>query len=107
MADLALKESSTNCVVEFLRKSSTMDLSKSERYLLEANFLAELKSGLKSKVENARHEFISILVVFIRLFGSMFPAYNDLSALFDDSDIEKDFYENIKHIQVWSKLKKS
>lgn len=101
-ADLALKESSTHCVVEFLRKTSTLELSKSDKHLLEANFLAELKSGLKSKVENARHEFISILVVFIRCFGQVFTAYSDLAVLFDDADIEKDFYENIKHIQVFS-----
>lgn len=100
MEDLALKESSTNCVVEFVRKSSTLELSKSDKYLLEANFLAELKSGLKSKVENARHECISVLVVFVRCFGQVFTAYGDLATLFDDADVEKDFYENIKHIQV-------
>lgn len=100
MEDLALKESSTNCVVEFLRRACALELTKSDKYLLEANFLAELKSGLKSKIENARHEFISILVVFVRCFGQIFTTYSDLAVLFDDDDVEKDFYENIKHIQV-------
>lgn len=103
LGDLALKESSTHCVIQFLKKSASLELNKSDKYLFEANFLAELKSGLKSKVENARHEFITILVEFIKSFQSIFTTYNDLNLLFDE-DIEKDFYENIKHIQVRKKF---
>lgn len=99
MEDLALKESSTNTVKLFLKKSSSLDLTKSDKHLFEANFLAELKSGLRNKSENARHEFINVLVEFIKTFKDILTAYNDLAVLFD-TDIEKDFYENIKHIQV-------
>ena len=98
--DLALKESATNCIRLFLTKCSKGELSKSEKNFFEANFMAELKMGLRNKSENARHEFISVLVEFITVFKDVFTAYNDLCVLFDRQDVEKDFYENIKHIQV-------
>ena len=84
----------------FLKKSSTFELKKSEKALFESNFVSEIKSGLRNKSESARHEFINVLVEFIRSFKEVFPAYNDLHVLFDNEDAEKDFYENIKHIQV-------
>ena len=96
---MAIKEPSTNCLQLFLKKSVTFELKKSEKSLFESNFVAEIKSGLRNKSEGARHEFINVLVEFIRSFKEIFPVYNDLHVLFDD-DAEKDFYENIKHIQV-------
>ena len=96
---MAIKESSTNCLQLFLKKSASFELKKSEKCLFEANFVSEIKTGLRNKSEAARHEFINVLVEFIRSFKDIFPVYNDLHVLFDD-DAEKDFYENIKHIQV-------
>ncbi len=100
IGDLAIKESSTNCVQLFLKKSSELTLSKSERHLFETNFVAEMKKGLRSKVESARHEFVNVLVAFLKSFKDIFTQFNDLCVLFDESDVEKDFYENIKHIQM-------
>lgn len=96
---MALKESATNCVQLFLRKSSSLDLAKSDLYLFEANFIADLKTGLRNKSEYARHEFIVILVELIKTFKHQLPSLSDMCALFD-ADIEKDYYENIRHIQI-------
>jgi U3 small nucleolar RNA-associated protein 20 len=98
--DIALKESSTNSIQIFVKKSAELELSKSERYLFEANFVSELKNGLKNKNENARHEFINVLIDFIKSFKVIFSSLNELTVLFDSQDIEKDFFENIKHIQL-------
>ncbi len=98
--DLAIKESSTNCLKIFLNKSSGLELSKSDKNFLETSFVAEIKNGLRNKKESARHEFISVLVEYIKSFADTFKFINDLTVLFDKEDIEKDFYENIKHIQM-------
>jgi hypothetical protein len=97
---MALKESAVNSIVEFMRKASTLGMKNSSKALFEANLLSEIKTGLRnSKNENARHEFVSLLLNFIRIFKDIFPKYNDLLKLTDE-DVEKDFYENIKHIQA-------
>jgi hypothetical protein len=97
---MALKESSTNTVKLFLTKSASLELTKPERNLFEANFVSELKNGLRNKSENARHEFVNVLIEFIKSFKSIIRSLNELTVLFDTVDVEKDFYENIKHIQV-------
>ena len=75
-------------------------VSQGNKTLFEANLLSEIKIGLRnSKNESARHEFVNLLLNFIRIFKETFPKYNDLLKLTDE-DVEKDFYENIKHIQV-------
>ncbi len=97
---MALKESAVNSIVEFMRKAATLDMKSANKALLDSNLLSEIKNGLRnSKNENARHEFVSLLLNFIRIFKDIFPKYNDLLKLTDD-DVEKDFFENIKHIQV-------
>lgn len=98
--DLAIKESSTNSIKLFLIKSSNLELTKQDKNLLESNFVSEIKNGLRNKSESARHEFINLLIEFIKSFSSTFTSYSDMTCLFDKEDIEKDFYENIKHIQM-------
>ena len=77
-----------------------MDLSKADKHIFETNFVSELKNGLRNKNENARHEFVSVLVSFIHSFKDTFRSLNELTVLFDTADVEKDFFENIKHIQL-------
>ena len=99
--DLEIRESSTNCMLEFIRKSITLELTSSNKQFFESNFINEIKSGLRNfKSENARHDFISLFLNFVRLFENMFPKYKDLLLLCDKEDVERDFYENITHIQV-------
>lgn len=45
----------------------------------------------------ARNEFLDVLSMMVREFEH--DSFTDLKVLFDD-DPEKDFFENIKHIQV-------
>ena len=98
---MAIRESSTNCINELLRKSITLNLSNSNKQLFETNFVNEIKNGLRNyKSENARHDFISLLLNFIRIFENIFPKFKDLLLLTDSEDVERDFYENITHIQV-------
>jgi U3 small nucleolar RNA-associated protein 20 len=73
--DLAIKESATNCIKAFLVKSASLELLKSDKCLLESNFISEVKNGLRSKSESARHEFVKVFVQFIRSFRHVFVRY--------------------------------
>jgi hypothetical protein len=98
--DMAIKESSTNCIQLFLKKSSSLDLKKIDLNLFESNFINEIKAGFRSKIESVRHEFVKIFVDFIQLFKQYFKNLEQFCILMDFEDIEKDFFENIRHIQV-------
>jgi len=98
--DLAIKESATNSIKVFLIKSAGLDLKNSDKNLLETNFVNEIKSGLRNKNEKSRHELVKVLVQFVNSFSHIFKKYEDMTLLINTEDIEKDFYENIIHIQV-------
>ena len=83
-----------------LNKASKLELKKSDIHFFETNFNNEIKTGFRSKSENVRHEFIKIFVDFINLFKNVFKSLEQFCSLMDKEDIEKDFFENIKHIQV-------
>ena len=97
---MAIKESSTNCVQLFLKKSSSLELKKSDLNLFESGFVNEIKAGFRSKIESVRHEFIKVFVQYIQMFKQYFKNLGQFCVLMDTEDIEKDFFENIKHIQV-------
>ena len=97
---MAIKESSTNALAILLEKAAALELKKVERHLIEHSLASEIKNGLRNKMESARHEMVTILVKFVKLFKEKFAGLKDLSVLMDEEDLEKDFFENIKHIQV-------
>jgi U3 small nucleolar RNA-associated protein 20 len=97
---LAIRECSTNSLKQLISKLKTITLSSHEISWLESKFLYEIRCGLSNKKEIARHEFVTLLVEFINAFKNIFPYLNDLCHLMDTLDVEKDFYENIKHIQM-------
>jgi len=70
-----IQESATNCIKAFLVKSASLELLKSDKCLLESNFISEVKNGLRSKSESARHEFVKVFVQFIRSFRHVFVRY--------------------------------
>ena len=93
-----------------LEKAASFELKKIESTLLEQNLTLEIKNGLRNK-KSARHEMTTILVKLIKFFKEKIAGSKDVAMLMDDEDIEKDFYEKIKHIQVsplarplWDKL---
>lgn len=49
-------------------------------------------------LQNVRHECVVILSALVEEFPTN-PAFANLTHLHDE-DIEKDFFENIRHIQV-------
>ena len=49
-------------------------------------------------VQNVRHEFIGILSALVDTFPES-PMFADLTFI-KDPDLEGDFFENIRHIQV-------
>ena len=92
---MAIKETSTNCIQLFLKKSSSLELKKSDLNLFESNFINEIKAGFRCKLESVRHEFIKIFVDLIQLFKQHFKNLEQFCILMDFEDIEKDFLKTL------------
>ena len=54
--------------------------------------VAAVKKGLRSKLEFARQEYISVLSQLVKAFPTM--------AALSHNEPEADFFENVKHIQL-------
>ncbi|KAL5010991.1 hypothetical protein ScPMuIL_013296 [Solemya velum] len=97
--DMSLRDSSTHCLVTIVTQFGRVNYEQTVfKDVVMQNILVEIKSGLRSKSENARHDFVTVLVALIDTFPNH-PAFADLKPL-RDSDVEVDFFENIKHIQI-------
>lgn len=80
-----------------LHLSLTPD-SEPFQLLILSTIVTAIRHGLRSKMEYARHEFISVLSQLVRSYPSH-PRFVDMVSLCHD-DPEADFYENVKHVQL-------
>ncbi|CAL1294349.1 unnamed protein product [Larinioides sclopetarius] len=97
--DLALRNSSSYLLQQLAKILHSVISSSPEltKLLLLETLLQEVQKGIRSPSEPVRHEFIQIL-------QAVLEAWRDLSALKElvalcDEDKEKDFWENIRHLQ--------
>ncbi|XP_074650347.1 small subunit processome component 20 homolog [Tubulanus polymorphus] len=98
--DISIRASSSFCMTEIIKKLSSMSIESSKRQnFLNNVLLPEIRSGLRIKKEAPRHEFIKILACAVRSFPKH-EVFAELSQLCDAEDIEKDYFENIQHIQM-------
>ncbi|XP_068744813.1 small subunit processome component 20 homolog [Montipora capricornis] len=97
--DLSLRDSAGNCISCIVRHVVQRKAEKDDAFhvLIMKNLLPMCKKGLASKKEVARNEFLTLLSTMVREFNH--DSMSDLKVLLDE-DPEKDFFENIKHIQL-------
>ncbi|XP_076467049.1 small subunit processome component 20 homolog [Babylonia areolata] len=102
--DLSLRDNSTFCVVTIVQrfKALTSDPALYKEVMVEV-ILPHVKKGLRSKQQAVRHEFLAILQALVLAFPEQ-PEFIGLPGL-QDTDLESDFFENIKHIQVYKQAK--
>ena len=66
--------------------------------LVMTTMVAAVKKGLRSKLEFARQEYISVLSQLVKAF-STHPRFSSMASL-SHHEPEADFFENVKHIQL-------
>ena len=60
--------------------------------------VAAVKKGLRSKLEFARQEYISVLSQLVKAFPAH-PRFSSMATL-SHHEPEADFFENVRHIQL-------
>ncbi|XP_067674264.1 small subunit processome component 20 homolog [Haliotis asinina] len=102
--DMSLRDNSTFCLVTIVTQLTKTDFNQDVfREVVTQGVLSMVKSGLYEKSETVRHEFLTLLGVLVRAFPDH-PTFEGLIGL-SDKEIDYDFYENIKHIQVHRRVK--
>ncbi|KAK7480717.1 hypothetical protein BaRGS_00028085, partial [Batillaria attramentaria] len=102
--DLSLRDNSTHCLVTIVQHckalNSDPDLYKE---IIAGVILPEIKKGLRSKQEAVRHEFLAVLQALVLAYPEQ-REFLGLSGL-RDTDVDSDFFENIRHIQIHKQTK--
>lgn len=102
--DLSIRDSAGSCMTCIVRYVVQRSGVKDERFhvLIMKCLLPACRKALSSKKESARNEFLDVLSTMVREFEH--DSFTDLKVLLDD-DPEKDFFENIKHIQLHRRIR--
>ena len=66
--------------------------------LVMTTMVAAVKKGLRSKLDFARQEYISVLSQLVKSFPTH-PRFSSMASL-SHHEPEADFFENVKHIQL-------
>ncbi|KAK3603374.1 hypothetical protein CHS0354_025985 [Potamilus streckersoni] len=102
--DLSLRDSSTHCLVTMVKQFEHAQYDQDVfREIISQGLLNVVKAGLRNKNETVRHEYIGLLSTLADIFSDH-ATFLDLHAL-KDKDVETDFFENIKHIQLHRRAK--
>ncbi|CAB1444416.1 unnamed protein product [Pleuronectes platessa] len=69
------------------------------RDVVQHTILDAVHKGLRSKTESVQHDYTNVLACLVKTFPSK-KEFRDLVQLTDYNDLESDFFEHMKHIQI-------
>lgn len=100
LGDMSLSDNATLCLMAIVNQLAVVDHTEEEyREIIHRTLLESLRNGLRSKTESVQQEYTTILSCLVRTFPSN-PEFKDLVQLTDYNDLESDFFEHMKHIQI-------
>ncbi|XP_033113828.1 small subunit processome component 20 homolog isoform X2 [Anneissia japonica] len=97
--EMSLRDNSVNCLQNIIQKLASGGFGEEMfNSIVIHKYMPAIKEGIKLKNEVSRGEIVMLLRDIVRLFPDH-PRFSDMTVLLDE-DMEKDFFENIKHIQI-------
>ncbi|XP_011686919.1 PREDICTED: small subunit processome component 20 homolog isoform X2 [Wasmannia auropunctata] len=106
-SDLAMRDSSGEClklVAEALAREHQSNVLN-RRYLMDDTILALTRKGIASKKEAVYLQSISLLGHMALKCADVHPVLRDLSLLANEADPEVDFFENMRHLQLYRRAR--
>ncbi|XP_077988472.1 small subunit processome component 20 homolog [Glandiceps talaboti] len=104
--DMSLRDNAVNILDTLIQKlsdDSGKGSSKAFDVCINQMILPAMIDGLSNKSEIIRHEYIGLLTQLVKTFPDN-KKFEDLKVLRDDN-IDRDFFENIKHLQHHRQMK--
>ncbi|XP_047246285.1 small subunit processome component 20 homolog isoform X2 [Girardinichthys multiradiatus] len=100
IGDMSLGDNATLCVSAVISQVVAVGAGEQiYRDLIQHTILDAVHKGLRSKTESVQHEYTSILACLVKNFPAK-KEFRDLVQLTDYNDLESDFFEHMKHIQI-------
>lgn len=101
IGDMSLADTATMCLSAIITQLSEVGCPEAEyKEIVQYMILDALRKGLKSKTESIRNDYTTILACLVKTFPNR-SEFRDLVQLTDYNDPESDFFEHMKHIQVY------
>ncbi|KAM4711892.1 small subunit processome component 20 homolog isoform 2-T2 [Anableps anableps] len=100
IGDMSLGDNATLCMSAVISQVAAVGAGEQiYRDLIQHTILDAVHKGLRSKTESVQHEYTSILACLVKNFPTK-KEFKDLVQLTDYNDLESDFFEHMKHIQI-------
>uniref|UniRef100_A0A146LBX0 Small subunit processome component 20 n=2 Tax=Lygus hesperus TaxID=30085 RepID=A0A146LBX0_LYGHE len=106
--DMSMRDNARHCLekvcVSLCRQVA--DDASEKSYLLDNIILGQIRRGFASKqADNVRNDSISLLGHMARECGNLHAVLGDLSHLANKQDMEVDFFENLRHLQLHRRVR--
>ncbi|KAF6203330.1 hypothetical protein GE061_003748 [Apolygus lucorum] len=106
--DMSMRDNARHCLEKVCVSlcCKVADDAAEKSYLLDNIILGQIRRGFASKqADNVRNDCISLLGHMARECGNLHPVLDDLSHLANKQDMEVDFFENLRHLQLHRRVR--
>ncbi|XP_071756588.2 small subunit processome component 20 homolog isoform X1 [Centroberyx gerrardi] len=98
--DMSLGDNATLCLSAVITQLAAVGAGEQAyKDIVQHTILDAVHKGLRSKKDSVQHEYTTVLACLVKTFPSK-KEFRDLVQLTDYNDLESDFFEHMKHIQI-------
>ncbi|XP_044041482.1 small subunit processome component 20 homolog isoform X2 [Siniperca chuatsi] len=100
IGDMSLADNATMCLSAVITQLAAVGAGEQiYKDIVQHTMLDAVHKGLRSKTESVQHDYTTVLACLVKTFPSK-KEFRDLVQLTDYNDLESDFFEHMKHIQI-------
>ncbi|XP_032360543.1 small subunit processome component 20 homolog isoform X1 [Etheostoma spectabile] len=100
IGDMSLGDNATLCLSAVITQLAAVGAGEQlYKDIVQHTILDAVHKGLRSKTESVQHEYTSVLACLVKTFPTR-KEFRDLVQLTNYNDLESDFFEHMKHIQI-------
>ncbi|XP_047194452.1 small subunit processome component 20 homolog isoform X2 [Hippoglossus stenolepis] len=100
IGDMSLADNATMCLSTIITQLAAVGPGEQiYKDIVQHTILDAVHKGLRSKTESVQHDYTNVLACLVKTFPSK-KEFRDLVQLTDYNDLESDFFEHMKHIQI-------
>ncbi|XP_075932289.1 small subunit processome component 20 homolog [Anarhichas minor] len=100
IGDMSLGDNATLCLSAVITQLAAVGAGEQLfKDIVHHTILDALQKGLRSKTDSVQHEYTTVLACLVKTFPSK-KEFRDLVQLTNYNDLESDFFEHMKHIQI-------
>uniref|UniRef100_A0A8C4I8L6 Small subunit processome component 20 homolog n=1 Tax=Dicentrarchus labrax TaxID=13489 RepID=A0A8C4I8L6_DICLA len=100
IGDMSLADNATLCMSAVITQLAAVGPGEQiYKDIIQHTILDAVHKGLRSKTESVQHDYTTVLACLVKTFPFK-KEFRDLVQLTNYNDLESDFFEHMKHIQI-------